>query len=98
MYSYYGILTHQLTRSLSVALQGGWNAVSFYSGETFQAPLIDLNIAYTGPRLGLGLNAGEYMENMSSYGVEMGPEKPKMCWGMPPTVSAPKRLFFLSRL
>ena len=96
MYSYYGILTHQLTRSLSVALQGGWNAVSFYSGETFQAPLIDLNIAYTGPRLGLGLNAGEYMENMSSYGVEMGPEKTKNVLGYATYSISPKTSVFSS--
>ena len=81
MYSYYGILTHQLTRSLSISLQGGLNTVSFYNGETFQAPMIDMNIAYTGPRLGLGLNAGEYMENMTSYGVELGPEKTKDIMG-----------------
>ncbi len=96
MYSYYGILTHQLTRSLSVSFQGGWNAVSFYSGETFQAPMLDLNIAYTGPRLGLGLNAGEYMENMTSYGVEMGPEKTKDILGYLTYSISPKTSVFSS--
>lgn len=96
MYSYYGILTHQFTRSLSAAFQGGWNAIQFYSGQTFQAPLLDLNIAYTGPRLGLGINVGEYMENMTSYGVEMGPEKTKNAIGYLNYVIGPKTSFFSS--
>ncbi|MHB8544298.1 MAG: hypothetical protein ACYC9S_09920 [Leptospirales bacterium] len=74
MDSYYGLLTHSLTRSLSVSLEGGWNVVTFYSGQSFQAPLIDLSLSYTSPRLGLGLNVGKYMENINSYGIEMGPE------------------------
>lgn len=96
MYSYYGILTHQLTRSLSASIQGGWNGFQFFSGQSFQSPLIDLNIAYTGPRLGLGLNVGEYMENMSSYGVEMGPEKTKNALGYLTYILSPKTSFFSS--
>lgn len=75
MYSYYGILSHQFTRQLSMALQGGWNVVAYYSGQTFQDPLVDLNLSYSFPRGGLGINVGEFMENMQSYGVEMGPEQ-----------------------
>ena len=96
MYSYYGILTHRLTPSLSVSVQGGWNGFQFFSGQSFQAPMIDLNIAYTGPRLGLGLNVGEYMANMSSYGVEMGPEKTKSALGYLTYSLSRKTSFFSS--
>ena len=81
MDSYYALLTHQLSRSTSVSLEGGWNVVSFYGGQTFQAPLVDFNLSYSGPRLGLGLNAGKFMENMNSYGIEMGPEDVEMALG-----------------
>lgn len=74
MDSYYGLLTHYLTRSLTTSIEGGWNVVSFESGQTFQAPLIDLSLSYMSPRLGLGINVGKYMENINTYGVEMGPE------------------------
>lgn len=94
MDSYYGLLTHQLSRSMSVSFEGGWNTISFFNGETFQAPLLDLNIAYTGPKLGLGINVGEYMENMTSYGVEMGPEKTKNALGYLTYTISPKTSFF----
>ncbi|MHB1605951.1 MAG: hypothetical protein ACYCTV_06100 [Leptospirales bacterium] len=81
MDSYYGLLTHHLTRSLSASIEGGWNTVSFYNGQTYQAPMVDLNIAYSGPRLGLGINVGEYMQNINSYGVELGPENTKSALG-----------------
>ena len=81
MLSYYGLLSHTLTRQLSVSLEGGWNVVSFYGGQTFQAPLVDFNLSYSGPRLGLGLNAGKYMENINSYGIEMGPEDTESALG-----------------
>lgn len=96
MTSYYGIFTRQMTPSLSFSAQGGWNAISFYSGETFQSPLIDLNLAYSGPRLGLGINVGEFMENMTSYGVEMGPEKTKNALGYLTYAISPKTSFFSS--
>jgi hypothetical protein len=96
MTSYYGIFTRQMTPSLSFSAQGGWNAISFYSGETFQSPLIDLNLAYSGPRLGLGVNVGEFMENMTSYGVEMGPEKTKNALGYLTYAISPKTSFFSS--
>lgn len=94
MYSYYGMFNRFLTRSLSVSIEGGWNAITFYGGETFQSPLIDLNLSYTGPKLGLGINVGEYMVNMSSYGIEMGPEKIKSALGYLSYVLSPKTSFF----
>lgn len=73
-YAYYGIFSHYLTRSISVVLEGGWNGVQFFDGQSFQGPMVDLNIAYTGPHLGLGINAGEFESTMGpTYGVEMGP-------------------------
>ncbi|MHB8422751.1 MAG: hypothetical protein ACYDAM_08310 [Leptospirales bacterium] len=74
MYSYYGILTHHLSSHTMFSIQGGWNAVSFYGGQTFQSPLIDVNFGYHDSHLGLGLNAGKFMENLTSFGIEMGPE------------------------
>lgn len=96
MDSYYGLLTHQLSRNMSVSLEGGWNTISFFGGETFQAPLLDLNIAYTDPRLGIGINVGEYMANMTSYGVEMGPEKTKSALAYITYAISPKTSLFSS--
>ena len=81
MSSYFGILSHRLSRSLSFSLEGGWNVVTFETGQSFQAPMVDANLSYQSARLGLGLNAGKFMENINSYGVEMGPEDVEMALG-----------------
>lgn len=96
MYSYSGIFTRQMTPSLSVSFEGGWNEIDFYGGQNFQAPMIDVNLSYGGPKLGLGLNAGEFMENMTSYGIEMGPEKIKQVIGYLNYSFSPKTSFFSS--
>ncbi len=74
MDSYYGILTHHLSRHGSFSIQGGWNGVSYYTGQTFQSPMVDFNLGYHDSRLGFGLNGGKFMENYASFGIEMGPE------------------------
>ncbi|MHB1286444.1 MAG: hypothetical protein ACYCYP_07780 [Leptospirales bacterium] len=96
MYSYYGIFTHSLTRSISFSGEGGWNVVSFYNGQNFQAPLVDLNLGYTGPKLALGVNVGEYMQNMNSYGIEMGPMDTKSALGYLTYKIGPKTSFYAS--
>ena len=73
MYSAYGMLTHKLNRNLSASLQGGWNVIQYYNGQSYPGPLVDLNIAYTDSRMGLAINAGAYEMTMPSYGVEVGP-------------------------
>ncbi len=96
MYSYYGIFSHTLNRYLTFSAMGGWNAVVFQSGENFQAPMWDVNIGFSDAKLGLGVNAGEFMENMNSYGIEMGPEKVKMAMLYLSYVITPKTSFFSS--
>ncbi len=96
MYSYYGLFTRKFTRNLSVSLEGGWNGIVFYDGQVFQDPLVDFNLGYTGPRLGLGINAGAYMSSMSSYGVEMGPEYIKSVMGYLSYRISPLTTFFSS--
>jgi len=81
MYSEYGTLSHQFTRRLSASAQGGLNAVSFPGGQTFQSPLVDLGLTYAMPNMSIGINVGEYMENMTNYGIELGPEEVKSALG-----------------
>ena len=81
MYSYYGILTHHFTRTLFMSAMGGWNATVFQNGQTFPGPLWDVNLGYNGPRLTLGLNGGQFIQNYNSYGVELGPEDTTMALG-----------------
>ncbi|MHB1730482.1 MAG: hypothetical protein ACYCVG_05900 [Leptospirillum sp.] len=81
MYSEYGTVSHQFTRRLSGSAQGGMNAVAFPNGQTFQSPLIDLGLTYSMPQMSVGINVGEYMENMTNYGIELGPEKIKSALG-----------------
>ena len=96
MYAYYGILTHTITRNLTFSAMGGWNAVVFENGENFQAPMWDVNIGYSDAKFGIGVNAGEFMENMNSYGIEMGPEKVKMAMMYMSYSITPKTSFFSS--
>lgn len=96
-FSYYGILSHQFTRSLSAVLEGGWNEVEFFSGQSFSGPLIDLNIAYSGPHEGLGINVGEFESAMGPmYGVQMGPVYVKSALGYFTYSFSPKTSFFSS--
>ena len=94
MYSYYGILTHNLSRNTSLSAMGGWNAVIFQDGETFQSPEWDINLGYSDAKFGIGINAGEFIENMNSYGIEMGPEKVKMAMMYLSYTITPKTSFF----
>ncbi len=96
MYSYYGIFTHNLTRNTSFSGMGGWNAVVFQNGETFQSPEWDVNLGYSDAKFGIGVNAGEFIENMNSYGIEMGPEKVKMAMMYLSYTITPKTAFFAS--
>ena len=96
MYSYYGIFTHNLTRNTTFSAMGGWNAVVFQNGETFQSPMWDVNLGYSDAKFGIGVNAGEFMENMNSYGIEMGPEKVKMAMMYLSYTITPKTSFFAS--
>ncbi|MHB1286925.1 MAG: hypothetical protein ACYCYP_10275 [Leptospirales bacterium] len=73
MISYYGIISHTFSKSIIGSLEGGWN-ITTIGGQTFQAPLVDLNLGYSGAHLSLGVNAGEFQMNGLSYGIEMGPE------------------------
>ncbi len=82
MYSEYATLNHQFNRRLSGSLQGGWNTITLAQGQTFQSPLIDLGLTYSAPKMSIGINAGEYMENMTNYGIEMGPETTKSVMGI----------------
>lgn len=75
MYSEYATINHLFNKRLSGSLEGGWNTVSFPQGQTFQSPLIDVGLTYAMPQMSIGINAGEYMENVTNYGIEMGPEK-----------------------
>ncbi len=81
MYSYYGLITHYFNEQLSASFEGGLNVTQFGNGLSFPGPLLDLNVNYTGARGNLGLNIGDYEENMNSYGVEMGPEKTESVMG-----------------
>ena len=96
METYYGILTHRFTRSLFLSAQAGWNATVFESGQTFAAPMWDVNLGYTGPRLTLGLNGGQFMENYNSYGIEMGPENTTMAIGYLTYLLGAKTSFYAS--
>ena len=96
MYSYYGIFTHNLTRNTSFSGMGGWNAVVFQNGESFQSPEWDVNLGYSDAKFGIGVNAGEFIENMNSYGIEMGPEKVKMAMLYLSYAFTPKTSFFAS--
>lgn len=81
MYSGYGIFTHHLTRSLSFSAMGGWNMVVLQDGQSFQSPMGDLNLGYSGSRMGLGINLGYFMENNNTYGIETGPVNSAMALG-----------------
>ena len=96
MYSYYGIFSHALTRRLFFSGMGGWNAVVFQNGQNFQAPEWDVNLGYSDPRLGIGINVGEFMENANSFGIELGPEKVKEAMAYLSYVIGPKTSFFAS--
>ena len=93
MYSFSGILTHNFTRSLFLSAQGGWNAIVFQDGQTFASPMWDVNIGYGGARLGLGINAGQFMMNNNAYGVEVGPEFTTMAIGYLTYRLGPKTFF-----
>ena len=96
MYSYYGIFTRSLRRNLFLSVMGGWNAVVFQNGQNFQAPEWDVNLGYSGPRIGIGINVGEFMENANSFGIELGPEKVKEAMAYLSYVISPKTTFFAS--
>ncbi len=96
MFSYYGILTHQFTRSFFASLMGGWNGATFDNGQNFQAPMGDVNLGYNGGRFNLGLNAGYFIMNNLSYGVELGPEKTEMVIGTLSYTISPKTIFVAS--
>jgi hypothetical protein len=81
MFSYYGIFTHQFTHNFFGSVMGGWNGASFAGGQSFQAPMGDVNLGYNTGRFNLGLNAGYFIMNNLSYGVELGPEKTEMVIG-----------------
>jgi hypothetical protein len=95
-YSIYGIFSHKLTRTVSFSGMGGWNVISFQNGETFQAPEWDVNLGYSGPRLSLGINAGEFIEEGTSFGIEMGPENVEEITGYLSYLISPKTMFFSS--
>ncbi len=94
MYSYYGIFTRSLTRRVFLSAMGGWNAVVFENGQNFQAPEWDINLGYSDPRLGIGVNVGEFIENDNSFGIEMGPEKVKEAMGYLSYTIGPKTSLF----
>lgn len=96
METYYGIMTHRFTRSLFLSVQGGWNATVFESGQMLAAPMWDVNLGYTGPRLTLGVNGGQFMENYNAYGVEMGPENTTMAIGYLTYLLGAKTSFYAS--
>ncbi|BAM07919.1 hypothetical protein [Leptospirillum ferrooxidans] len=81
MFSEYGMINHQFTKRLSGSIEGGWNGVTFEQGQTYQSPMIDLGLTYSMPNMSIGINLGEYMENQTNYGIEMGPEKIKSALG-----------------
>lgn len=93
MYSYYGILTHHFTRNLFLSAQGGWNATVFQSGQTFSAPMWDVNLGYSGTRISLGINTGQFMMNDNTYGIEVGPEYTTMAIGYLTYKIGPKTFF-----
>jgi hypothetical protein len=96
MFSYYGMITHQFTRSFFGSFMGGWNGATFNGGQSFQAPMGDINLGYTAGRFNLGLNAGYFIMNNLSYGVEMGPEKTEMVIGTLSYTLSPKTTFVAS--
>jgi hypothetical protein len=95
MISYYGVLNHSFSKSVTASLEGGWN-ITTMGGQTFQAPLVDLNLGYTGSRVSLGINAGEFQMNGLSYGIETGPENTYDALGYLSYRIGPKTTFFSS--
>lgn len=95
MYSYYGTLTHSFTKSISSTLQGGWD-VTTLGGQTYQAPMVDLNIGYSGPKVSLGINVGEFQTSGLSYGIEMGPQNTYDALGYLSYKISPLTAFFSS--
>lgn len=96
IYSAYGIFSRQLTRSISFSGMGGWNVISFQNGENFQSPEWDVNLGYSGPKLSIGINAGEFIEEGTSFGIEMGPENVYEATGYLSYLIDPKIMFFSS--
>lgn len=96
MYSYYGILTHHFTRTLFMSAMGGWNATVFQNGQSFPGPLWDVNLGYNGPRLTLGLNGGQFVQNYNSYGIELGPESTTTALGYLTYILGAKTSFYAS--
>lgn len=94
MFSYYGIFSRSLNRNIFLSAMGGWNGVVFQNGENFQAPEWDVNLGYSDPRLGIGVNVGEFMENANSFGIELGPEKVKEAMAYLSYVIGPKTSLF----
>nr|MDA8112255.1 hypothetical protein [Nitrospiraceae bacterium] len=96
MATYYGILTHRFTRSVFFSAMGGWDYVEFANGQSFQSPMGDMNLGYTGSRESLGINVGYFMENQLSYGIEMGPSQTAMALGYFTYKIGPKTSFYSS--
>lgn len=55
------------------SLEAGWNGVQFQSGQTFQSPLVDLNVMYSGAVWMVDFNAGQYLRQSFAEGIAMGP-------------------------
>ncbi|MHB8368084.1 MAG: hypothetical protein ACYDBP_00155 [Leptospirales bacterium] len=68
-----GTLNYTFTPLVSAALEGGYNVVTFATGQSYPGPLLDATLSYMTPRLSVILNAGWFEENQMTYGIEMGP-------------------------
>lgn len=68
-----GTIIYMFNRLVSGAFQGGYNVITFASGQSYPGPLLDGTLSYISPRLSAILNAGWFEENQMTYGIEMGP-------------------------